>query len=250
MNLFSGTLGVVCALSGLIDVAFILMLAAACFDFFDGFAARKLSVYSDIGKELDSLADMVSFGVLPAVMLCVTMMRCLRVAHGFDEIILPADSGTSLQVWIDIASCIPLLIAVFSGLRLAKFNIDERQHGCFIGLPTPASAMICGSIACFAMTSPESWIASLCGTWWFIPALTICLCALLVCEIPMFAMKFGKGMETDYSTKMKRIAFLAGALCIIVAVAVSGTNWSIIVLGVFLYYLLINMIFSAVNTLR
>ena len=138
MNLLAGTLGVIFTLDGRIDIAFPLMLAAAGFDFCDGFAARLLNAYSNIGKELDSLADMVSFGVLPAIMLYKIMCIC----------------GT----W-HIAIYIPLILAAFSALRLAKFNLDERQHGSFIGLPTPAAAMICGSLAYYVERSPESWIS-------------------------------------------------------------------------------------------
>lgn len=220
MNLLAGTLGVIFTLDGRIDIAFPLMLAAAGFDFCDGFAARFLNAYSNIGKELDSLADMVSFGVLPAIMLYKIMCIC----------------GT----W-HIAIYIPLILAAFSALRLAKFNLDERQHGSFIGLPTPAAAMICGSLAYYVERSPESWISSLCGTWFFIPVVAIILSAVLVSEIPMFAMKFGKGIETDLKTKFLRIGFFSGIVCIIIAVVVSGGNWSLIVLYMFIYYLLLNL---------
>lgn len=220
MNLLSGTLGVIFTIQGRIDLAFPLMLAAAGFDFCDGFAARLLNAYSDIGKELDSLADMVSFGVLPSVMLYKIMCIC----------------GT----W-KFAMYIPLVLAAFSALRLAKFNLDERQHGSFIGLPTPASAMICGSLAYYVDKSPESWLSPLCGTWYFIPALALLLSALLVSEIPMFAMKFGKGLEADSRTRMLRTGFLAGSACIIVAVAVLGSNWSLAFLFIFSYYLALNL---------
>lgn len=220
MNLLAGTLGVIFTLDGRIDIAFPLMLAAAGFDFCDGFAARLLNAYSNIGKELDSLADMISFGVLPAIMLYKIMCIC----------------GT----W-HIAIYIPLILAAFSALRLAKFNLDERQHGSFIGLPTPAAAMICGSLAYYVERSQESWISSLCGTWFFLPVVAIILSALLVSEIPMFAMKFGKGIETDLKTKFLRIGFFSGIVCIIIAVVVSGGNWSLIVLYMFIYYLLLNL---------
>ena len=220
MNLLSGALGVIFTLQGRIDVAFPLMLAAAGFDFCDGLAARLLNAYSNIGKELDSLADMVSFGLLPAIMLYKTMCIC----------------GT----W-RIAVYVPLILAAFSALRLAKFNLDERQHGSFIGLATPAAAMICGSLAYYVEFSPDSWVSSICGTWWFLPAFAMILSALLVSEVPMFAMKFGKGLMADSKTRMLRIGFLSGIVCIIIAVAVSGGNWSLIVLFMFLYYILLNL---------
>ena len=126
LGLASGVLGVVFALEGKIWLAFPLMLAAAVFDFCDGLAARALDAYSDLGKELDSLSDMVSFGVLPSVMLYNLMKTCTF----------------SSSAWC----LVPLLLAVFSGLRLAKFNVDPRQHMSFVGLPTPVAALLCGSL--------------------------------------------------------------------------------------------------------
>lgn len=221
MNLLSGTLGVIFTLNGRIDIAFPLMLAAAGFDFFDGMAARLLGAYSEIGKELDSLADIVSFGVLPAIM----MYSVMDEACG----------------WIRY---IPLLIAVFSALRLAKFNLDERQHGSFIGLPTPACAMICGSMAYFVLASGFGMIADLCATYWFVPVISVCLGLLLVCEIPMFSMKFGKGAEADKLTSMKRVGFIASLIPIAVAVVVLRADWSLFVLLMFAFYLMINIIFA------
>ncbi len=222
MNLLSGTLGVIFTLQDRIDIAFPLMLAAAVFDFFDGLAARMLNAYSEIGKELDSLADMISFGVLPAIMLHKAMYN--NIGNSF-------------------VSYIPLILAVFSALRLAKFNIDERQHGSFIGLATPAAAMICGSLTYFVHFSPISFLAGLCASYWFLPILSIVLSALLVCEIPMFAMKFGKDIESDYRTKIQRTGFLGGAVCLVIAVIVLKANWSLIVLMTFIYYLLLNIAF-------
>ena len=106
MNLLCGIMGVICTFSGQFDIAFCLMLAAAVCDFCDGMSARLLKAYSDVGKELDSLADMVSFGLLPALMLNQLMIGI----HGE-------------TFW----SYTPLIIAILSAVRLAKFNIDERQ---------------------------------------------------------------------------------------------------------------------------
>ena len=124
MNLVCGLIALTYAFGDRPDIAFYLMLAAAVFDFSDGFAARALKAYSDLGKELDSLCDLVSFGVLPAVMLHRQML---------------SSGNSGWLCWI------PLLLAVFSALRLAKFNVDERQHASFIGLPTPAAAMLCAA---------------------------------------------------------------------------------------------------------
>ena len=124
MNLVCGLIGVIFAFKSRLDLAFYCMLAAAVFDFLDGLAARLLDAYSDLGRELDSLCDLVSFGVLPGLMLC----RLMQTYH-FDD------------TWL---SWLPLVLAVFSALRLAKFNVDTRQAAGFLGLPTPASGLLCG----------------------------------------------------------------------------------------------------------
>ncbi len=232
MNLLSGSIGVILCLGGDVRTAFLLMLASAVFDFFDGLAARMLNAYSEIGKELDSLADMVSFGLLPSVLLYETMLES-------------AAAGTSvLGPWYCF---LPLVLAVFSALRLAKFNIDERQHDSFIGLATPAAAMICGSLAYYVSlcSVPGNWLTGLCGSPWFIPLLALVLSLLLVSEIPMFSMKFGKGKQSDGTTNILRIAFLCIVALMAVLVIILKENWSLIVLFSFIGYILLNC-FNAV----
>lgn len=221
MNLLSGVLGVIFTLEGRIDIAFLLMLAASVFDFFDGFAARLLHSYSDIGKELDSLADMVSFGVLPSIMLYKTM---------------------------DIAGAgwtkyIVLILAVFSGLRLAKFNIDERQTSSFLGLATPSSAIICGSLAYFIQATDKSWTSTIAGSAWILPLLSIILAALLVSEIPMFSMKIKKGGKF---LDTKRTVFFSVAVICLVITLVLQANWSFALLLIFLFYIVENCVFALV----
>lgn len=221
MNALAGTIGVVFALQGRPDYAFICMLAAAVFDFCDGLAARMLNAYSPMGKELDSLADMVSFGVLPAVTLIGTMQ--LKGADSWTEVI-------------------PLFLAVMSALRLAKFNVDERQSTDFIGVATPTAAMICGSLCYFSLHSAA--LDSLAGTPWFLPAVAVVLGLLLVSEIPMFGMKVAKGhklMDT------KRIVFLCLAAAAVLFVVIAGCNWSLAVLLIFTLYVLENLLLAAVR---
>ena len=226
MNLLLGVFGVIVALQGRVDLAFLLMLGAAVCDFCDGLAARLLHAYSDIGKELDSLADVVSFGVLPALILHQLMAYQVRG-------------------WI---TYIPLVLAVFSALRLAKFNIDERQHDSFLGLPTPASAMICGSLAYYVYKEPFTVLADWCATLWFIPAVALVLSFLLVCELPMFSMKFGAG--ADQLTKTKRTAFLSIVALIAIMTVVLRLNWSMIPLMAFVAYILMNVCFNCFKATR
>jgi CDP-diacylglycerol--serine O-phosphatidyltransferase len=125
-NLFSGCLAVVFAFKGQLEMALLLVLLASIFDFLDGYAARVLNAISPIGKELDSLSDLISFGMAPAVMLYVA----------------------SENIWgYDFLKYLPFLLVVFSALRLAKFNVDTRQESDFLGIPTPANAFFFVSFA-------------------------------------------------------------------------------------------------------
>ena len=225
MNLLCGVLGVIASLNGRLELAFTLMILAAVFDFCDGLAARLLKAYSEIGKELDSLADDVSFGVLPAVMLYQI-------------------SGTDIL----ILKYLPLVLAAFSALRLAKFNLDERQHDSFIGLPTPASAMICGSLATLVTVRPDCFLARWCGGPVFIPVLALVLCYLLVSEIPMFSMKFGGGKKAPRLEVAKRIAFLVIVSLSVIIALVERSHWSFIFLTSFLGYILVNLAMSDLMT--
>ena len=198
------------------------MLAAAVFDFFDGFAARALGAYSPMGKELDSLADSVSFGLLPSLML----HRLMIVLSG------------ETSVWCYI----PLSIALFSVLRLAKFNIDERQSENFIGLATPASAMICGSLTYYLLHQTDSYMVAWAQGHVFIPVLSIVLSALMVSEIPMFSMKFKKGISKDSPLYRQRISFAGTVVVAAVLVMTLGLNWSMIVLLSFVAYIVMNLL--------
>jgi CDP-diacylglycerol--serine O-phosphatidyltransferase len=124
-----------------------------------------------------------------------------------------------------------------SALRLAKFNVDERQTTDFIGVATPTSAIICGSLCYFAYKSDA--LDCILATPWFLPALAVVLGLLLVSEIPMFGMKVAKGHKL---LDAKRIVFLGLAACACVAVAVIGLNWSLAVLLIFVIYLTENLI--------
>ncbi|MBQ2525644.1 MAG: CDP-diacylglycerol--serine O-phosphatidyltransferase [Bacteroidales bacterium] len=220
MNLLSGIFGVIVTFSGRLDLAFLLMLAASVFDFCDGLAARALHSYSDIGKELDSLSDLVSFGVLPALMLYKLM--------AFQQ------SG-----WVIY---LPLVLAVFSALRLAKFNVDERQHHSFIGLPTPASAIICGSLCCYIYCEQFTVMAEWAAGPFFIPAVAVILSALMISEIPMFSMKANKD-EKNPVLSFKRIAFFSIVAIIAIVVLVAKLHWSMIPLMSFATYVLMNVLF-------
>lgn len=194
-NLLSGCAATMMALQGYFLYAFLLIILGAVFDFFDGFAARLLHVSSDIGKELDSLADDITFGFAPAAIVFSLLRSLLAPEHlpqGF-----PFTESPLLE-WLPYAA---FLIAAFSALRLAKFNIDPRQATTFIGLPTPANALFWGSLS--VALERDGWLVG--EPWLVIPVLlgVILACWLLVAEIPMFALKFKhfkwQGNELRYS---------------------------------------------------
>ena len=217
-NLLCGAVGVICAFEGRLETAFYLMIAAAVFDFCDGLAARALGAYSEIGKELDSLSDMVSFGLLPAIMLHRLMIHC-----GNDSI------------W----NYIPLVIAVFSALRLAKFNIDEEQKDNFIGLATPACALFCGSLVHYVCSTPDSFLVPWIETRLFIPVLSIVLSLLLVCRMPMFSLKFKPGQKGSIVYRL-RVGFIGFCVAESLAVFLFGLHFSMIFILAIIAYIIMN----------
>ena len=219
MNLLCGALGVIAAFKGWMDTAFYLMLAGAVCDFCDGLAARALKAYSPMGKELDSLADLITFGFLPSIMLYKTM-----------------DFYYAGQ-WICYT---PLIIVVFSALRLAKFNVDERQSENFIGLATPACALICGSFAYISQFDINNIVGVFTKTPWLIPACSAVLSLLLVSEIPMFSMKFKK--DAPKELKWTRYAFIALAVVSLAATLLMGHHFSHAILFIFITYILMNIV--------
>lgn len=229
MNLFCGVMGVINTFNGNLDIAFYLMLAGAVCDFFDGMSARALKAYSDLGKQLDSLADMITFGILPAVM-----------AHRIMFLL----SGDTFWCYI------PLLIAVFSAVRLAKFNIDERQSENFIGLATPACAMLVGAFVFHVSEVYDGVLFDLAKSLYFIPAAALVLCLLLVSEIPMFSMKFKKGSKSDSSVYKMRISFLWIALIACIIVPIMKWNPSCIVMIIFVAYILMNVGYHLISRNR
>lgn len=222
MNLVCGLIGVIFAFEARLDLAFYCMLGAAVFDFLDGLAARALDAYSDMGRELDSLCDLVSFGVLPGLMLC-RLMQIFRFGDGW-------------LCWL------PLVLAVFSALRLAKFNVDARQADGFLGLPTPASALLGGALCCYCSYSPVAFLSTWVAGPVFVPLLTLCLCALLVCELPMFSFKFHN--DDAKTLQIKRMTLVLFVLAAFVFCLVAGHHWSLAVLLGLAFYILNNLVYA------
>lgn len=214
MNLVSGILGVICAVYSMPFWALVFMLAAAVFDFCDGLAARLLRgagvpAYTAVGKELDSLSDMVSFGVLPAL----ALMNCMQ------------EQG--VPAWLCYSA---LFIAVMSAVRLARFNVEDYKGTDFVGLATPSCALLCASFAAVVYEYPDSLPATLAGTLWFLPLVSLALGLLLVSRIPMFGMKVVPGQKL---LDAKRWVFL---LLAVLAIAADVIWWRSLGLGIFLVF--------------
>ena len=218
MNLLCGALGVIFTFQGALDIAFYLMLGAAVCDFFDGLSARLLKAYSAVGKELDSLADNISFGLLPAL-----MFHRRLVEGGMTGFI----------------TYVPLIISVFAAIRLAKFNVDERQSENFLGLATPACALWCGSLIYAADHGVMSFANMLHDTQ-LIPVASVVLALLMISEIPMFSLKYKKGSAYN----RVRMYFLIMVAAVTVATLILKINWSYIVFLSLTCYILFNILLA------
>ena len=202
-NLLSGCVAAVYAFEGAYSLAFAFIIAGAVFDFFDGLTARALKVSSPIGKELDSLADVITFGFAPAAMVFSWLHEC-------------ADVNLDMHAAF-VMPFAAFLLAAFSALRLAKFNVDERQTSSFIGLPTPANALFWGGLVLgshdIVVVNPYGWMLVL--------ALVVLFSYLLVAEIPMFSLKF-----KSLAWKANRIAytFLLVSIVLLILLGLNGLS--------------------------
>ena len=214
-NLLSGCVASVYAFERVYPLAFAFIIAGAVFDFFDGLSARALKVSSPIGKELDSLADVITFGFAPATMVFSWLREC-------------ADTHLDMLVAFVVPFFAFLLVA-FSALRLAKFNVDERQTSSFIGLPTPANALFWGALVIGShdtiMENPYGWM--------LIIALVLLFSWLLVAEIPMFSLKF-----KNLAWKDNQISYIFIIVCIPLLILLGLSGFSAIIL----WYILLSYI--------
>ena len=194
-NLVSGCVAIAYAFSGNVELSFTWIIIGAVFDFFDGMSARLLNVSSPIGKELDSLADVVTFGVAPSTILFSELS-----VMSYPAILEPLRSILPFTAYI---------MAAFSALRLAKFNLDERQALGFIGLPTPANALFWGSL----IIGAGKWLEATPFMVFLLLGGILISSWLMVSEIPMFALKFKewgwKGNQVKYIFLLTCIPLLA-----------------------------------------
>ncbi|HHT23009.1 MAG TPA: CDP-diacylglycerol--serine O-phosphatidyltransferase [Bacteroidales bacterium] len=205
LNLFSGCCGVWLAFNGNFVGATFAVILSAFFDFMDGMVARLVNAYSEMGKELDSLADVVSFGLVPGAMIFY---------------MLSPDGNVENYTFL------AFLIPIFSALRLAKFNIDDRQTTSFIGLPTPANAIFWAGIA----LSFSDWFSA---NYLVLIGLTALFSYLLVSEIPMFSLKF---KNLSWKDNKLQFIFLGVSLLLIILLQLDA------IAPIILWYIILSII--------
>jgi CDP-diacylglycerol--serine O-phosphatidyltransferase len=234
-NLVGGILAIIFALTGRIDIAPWCIFASAVFDFLDGFAARLLKVQNDLGKQLDSLADMVTFGVAPGIMIMVMISSWDEGVNMFTA--LSFKENTELMG-------VGFIIPVFALFRLAKFNLDTRQTSSFIGVPTPATTLFFAVIPLLVisgMTGDVKWqheMATILIHPIFLTISSVVMSILMLVELPLFAMKF-----KTFGWKGNEIKFIFLTICI--GLFATLLFWSIPL--IIILYIILSVINNVIN---
>lgn len=210
LNITAGAIAVIFALGGAGEQmcglpcrvwAYIFICIAAVADFLDGFTARLLGAYSELGKQLDSLCDLVSFGVAPGMLLFATLGQCQPLE------------------WLRWCA---LLVPVAGAVRLAKFNIDTRQTTSFLGLPIPANALFWIGYTALVQGSGVSWLAQ----WWIVIPLLLAECWMMVSEVPLFSLKF---KTWGWTGNTRRWILIASAAVCVFCLGWAGLLWLILI---------------------
>lgn len=225
-NLLSGTIATILAVQGNFVAAALFVVLGIFFDFLDGFAARLLKVSGELGKQLDSLADMVTSGVVPGII----MYNLLATKNSFGSF----EENSDFMVWtgfkFEPVQLLGLLLTLGACYRLAKFNIDTRQSDSFIGLPTPAMSLFIISIPLIQEYSTIEFVQNLISNNYFLIAVTVILTYLMNAELPLFSLKF-----KEYSIKNNIVKYLFLLTSIILIIVL---NYLSIPLIIVLYVLL------------
>ena len=224
-NLLCGCLGIVFVFEGNLLWASYLIFIAGILDFLDGFVARLLNQHSEIGKQLDSLADMVTFGVLPSFIIAKLIQISTRQNTVLSDLM---PSNLLSQTQLPTLAYVAFFLALFSCLRLAKFNIDTRQSDSFIGVPTPANAFVVAAFPLILEFNPKYKFLILNST--CLIAYTLIMSYLLISEIPLFALKF-----KNFSWVTNQIKYIFLILSVILLVALQFVGIPLII---FLYIIL------------
>ena len=211
LNLLCGCVAIMFAVSGDLVSASFFAFAGIFLDFFDGLAARVLNAQSQVGLQLDSLADVVTSGVLPGIVMVQLLSEALT-GTSLDISVIFSDTAnnTSIESYLPFTG---LLIAVASGYRLAKFNVDTRQTTSFIGLPVPANTLLILSLPLIISFQASKQITEVILTPWFLIIITLVSCVLLNAEIPLFGLKF---KTWNFKDNAVRYLFLIASILLLV----------------------------------
>lgn len=223
LNILCGSVAILFAVSGNLIVASVFVFLGIFFDFFDGLAARLLNAQSEVGLQLDSLADVITSGVVPGII----MFQLMNLAFvGNMQTLTDVFSGQGWNVGVNnYLPLIGLLIVVASAYRLAKFNVDTRQTSGFIGLPTPANTLLILSLPLILEYQFSEMAESIILNKWVLIGLTLVSCILLNAEIPLFALKF---KTWDFKSNAVRYVFLA--LCVVLLITLKFLAIPLIIL--------------------
>ena len=213
LNLFCGSIAVLLAVNGNIILTTLFVFLGIFFDFFDGLFARKLNVQSDLGVQLDSLADMITSGLVPGIV----MFQLLSLTNGDIELIESSNEWTTNMYWegfkMQLLPLTGLLITLASAYRLARFNIDFEQQDYFKGLPTPANTILILSLPLIMEFQNNDIMNAIILNKWFLIGITLLSCYLLISNIKLFALKF-----KDYSFKSNATRYVFIILCIVLLI--------------------------------
>lgn len=192
LNVFCGCVAVVFAVLNQLELAAFFMFLGIIFDFFDGLAARLLNVKTDLGLQLDSLADVITSGLVPGIVMF--QLLAMSLSGGWNSDL--ASEAVNATFWVGLKvhplPFIGFLITLASAYRLAKFNLDEDQQSSFVGLPTPANALLIVSFPLILLHHNNDILNGIILNQWFLIAMTLLSCFLLNSKIELFALKFKK----------------------------------------------------------
>ena len=236
-NLLAGLVAIIAALKGDLAFASFLILLGIFFDFFDGFAARLLKVSSELGKQLDSLADVVTSGVAPSII----MYKLLENSQGQTEWF--QNFSSTIGSWIPTDDdtfyyfpYIALLFALASAYRLANFNIDTRQSSSFIGLPTPASTLVIAALPLIQLYSTNYFAIALTNDKFVLIGITLLLSILMNIELPLFSLKF-----KNLSFKDNAVVFIFLLISLALVITLKFIAIPLIIAIYILFSLMINI---------
>jgi len=241
-NLFSGLIAVIFALKGELAFASFFILLGIIFDFFDGFVARLLKVSGELGKQLDSMADLVTSGVAPAMIMYKLLEKSQNQTEWYQEF------SSTIGSWVPTTNntiyffpFLGLLIALASAYRLANFNIDTRQSNSFIGVPTPAMTMVIASLPLIIAYSNIEIAVNLAQNKYVLIAITIIFSLLMNAELPLFALKF-----KNFGIKDNILVYSFLALSILLLLFLQFVSIPIIIVIYVLLSLIMNKVIKSV----